>query len=91
MGVHVVLGLPNNTSCTQELDQVYQELKTKTRARTDQFFGEKQFNRSRLITDLKIELDLLGFKGALNGFNTEREESDDNDDVVNLEIDEEEA
>ena len=91
MDVHIVLGLPNSTSCTQELDQVYQEFKTKTRERTNQLFGEKQFNRSRLISDLKIELDLLGFKGASNGFNTEREESDDNDDVVNLEIDKEEA
>ena len=39
---------------------------------------------------MKKELDLLGFKGALNGFHSERKDSDD-DAVVNLEIDEEEA
>ena len=29
-GVYIVLGLPNNTSCTQEQDQLYQEFEGKT-------------------------------------------------------------
>ena len=69
---------------------MYQAFKTKTREKFNLLFGEKQFNRIKLITELKKEYHLLGFKGVLNRFNTERHELDD-DDVINIEVNEKET
>ena len=46
IGVLLVLGLPNSTSCTQEQDQLYQEFKAKTRRKTQLLFQKKMNQRS---------------------------------------------
>ena len=56
-GVYLVLGLPNSTSCTQEQDQIYQDFKRMTRARTNELFQRKLNKRSELIQRLKLEVD----------------------------------
>ena len=60
-GVYLVLGLPNSTSCTQELDQIYQEFKGKTRTKTEEVFALKLAKRSNLIAELKVQLKGEGF------------------------------
>ena len=60
-GVYLVLGLPNSTSCTQELDQIYQQFKGKTCAKTEEVFSLKMATKSSRITYLKAQLRGLGF------------------------------
>ena len=62
-GEYIVLGLPNSTSCTQELDQIYQAFKGKTRSKTSKIFSKKLADRSLLIQTYKGELTALGFHG----------------------------
>ena len=63
IGALLVLGLPNSTSCTQEQDQIYQEMKVKTGAKTLELYNKKLALRSLLITDLQNQLTHLGFRG----------------------------
>ena len=56
-----MLGLPNSTSCTQELDQIYQEFKGKTRTKTQEVFALKLAMRSNRIAELKDQLNEVGF------------------------------
>ena len=65
-GVYLVLGLPNSTSCTQELDKLYQEFKGKTRSKTSKIFSKKLADRRLLINTYKDELTALGFRGNWN-------------------------
>ena len=60
LGVYIVLGLPNSTSCTQEMDQLYQDFKGKCQAQTFRVFNRKLAERSRRITEIKEELKRLG-------------------------------
>lgn len=57
-----MLGIPNSTSCTQEQDQLYQEFKGKTCAKTDEVYAEKLLARNNKIKEVKECLHNLGFK-----------------------------
>ena len=57
LGVLLVLGLPNSTSCTQEQDQLYQEFKGKTQQKTNEIYQDKLSRRSGLISKYNIELE----------------------------------
>ena len=65
-GVYLFLGLPNSTSCTQELDQLYQEFKGKNRSKTSKIFSKKLADRSLLIKTYKDELTALDFHSNWN-------------------------
>ena len=57
LGVLLVLGLPNSTSCTQEQDQLYQEFKGKTQSKTNEIFQEKLIVRSGKISKCLLALE----------------------------------
>ena len=59
--VYLVLGLFNSTSCTQELDQIYQEIKGNIRAKTEEIFAQKLLERSTKISNLKAQLTETSF------------------------------
>ena len=65
-GVYIVLGLPNIKSCMQEIDQLYQEFKGKTRSKKSEIFSKKLAGRNLLIKNYRYELTELGFHGNWN-------------------------
>ena len=60
-GVYIVLGLPNSTSVSQEMDQLYQTFKGKCRSKTLALFAEKLSKRSTCIQVAKETLKNLGY------------------------------
>ena len=61
LGISIVLVLPNITSCTQEMDQVFQEFKCKTQAKTHEVFTDKLLRRSRQLFLVEEELTKQGY------------------------------
>ncbi len=60
-GMYLVLGLPNSTLYTQELDQIYQEFKEKTHTKTGEVFALKFAKRTTRIAYSKMQLKGQGF------------------------------
>ena len=81
-GFYLILGLPNNTSCTQEQDQLYQAFKGRTRMKTDEVFCKKLAQRSEAINNAKAQLRDIGFVGEWNHI-----EGDRDDKVINIDSD----
>ena len=61
-GVYMLLGLPNSTSVSQEMDQLYQTFKARCRVKILSLFSNKLVERSKLITKYKEELKCLKYE-----------------------------
>jgi len=55
-GVYILLGLPNSTSVSQEIDQFYHTYKVRCRSKTLSLFSSKSVERSKNIAKYKDEL-----------------------------------
>mmetsp|Transcript_7811 Transcript_7811/g.9089 ORF Transcript_7811/g.9089 Transcript_7811/m.9089 type:complete len:275 (+) Transcript_7811:1191-2015(+) len=62
LGIYLVFGLPNVTSVSQEMDQLYQIFKGRCRAKTLRLFSEKLTTRSRKIVKCHDTLKTLKFQ-----------------------------
>ena len=82
IGVYLVLGLSNITSCTQYIDKLYQEYKGKTRSKTSEILSKKLADQILLIKTHKDELTALGFHGNWNNITDQTQDYCNNDEAI---------
>ena len=61
IGVYIVISLPNSTSVSQEMNQLYQTFKGNRRSKILELFAEKLSSRSTRIKYAKENLKNLGY------------------------------